>query len=375
MSGRPLYQIWNREKTRKFRRLLLKWYRRNKRRLPWRSNPTPYRVWIAEIMLQQTRVRAVLPYYELFLERFPDVASLAAAGEEDVLAAWAGLGYYARARNLRRAARQIVREFGGRMPRDTETLRRLPGIGRYTAGAICSIAFNQPQPIVDGNVRRVIQRLDGGGSRIPERFVWQQAAKLVSASRASDFNQALMELGALLCVPAKPLCPSCPVRSLCLTNANGIDIPRSNSVKSVRRMRLVVLAIQYRCKIVVSDQSPAPYIPGKWSLPTRVLESGKSPARTAASLTKKILHRGMRVQECRLVRHSITWRRILAHIFRIDLRESPGIMPEGYGLVKIPEAKQRLTSSLYRKALEEALASSAALLRRDSEAPVPSGED
>lgn len=336
--------------------MLLIWFGRNRRELPWRSNPTPYRVWVAEVMLQQTRVQAVLPFYERFLERFPDVKSLAHAAERNVLAAWAGLGYYARAHNLRRAAQQIVRDFGGRMPRDPETLRNLPGIGRYTAGAICSIAFNQPRAIVDGNVRRLISRLHAAGHRVPERFIWRQAAELVPAKRASDFNQGLMELGALVCVPAKPLCASCPARSLCVAYARGIEDrgPAGRSVKAVEPVQLVVLAVQHRGKTLVSLQNPAEYIPGKLCLPTQVLELGRPPIRAATSLARTILGTRVQVRPCCLIRHSITRRRIVAHLFRVDLLELQGTAAKGYRWVKTSQAERALTSSLYRKALTRA---------------------
>jgi len=333
--------------------MLLNWYRHNRRELPWRSDPTPYRVWIAEVMLQQTRVRAALPFYERFLERFPDTKALACAPEHEVLAAWAGLGYYARARNLRRAARQIVREFGGRMPRTLDTLRKLPGIGRYTAGAICSIAFNQPRPIVDGNIRRLISRLHGTEHRVSEHFFWEQAAELVPVGRASDFNQALMELGALVCLPVKPLCASCPARSLCVAYGKGIEnhIPAVRSGEAPQPVELVVLTIEYNGKTLVSHHNPAAYIPGKWCLPTQVLESARSPIPAATSLARRILGTRVQVRAGCVVRHSITRRRIIAHVFRVDLLDPPRMRAEKYRWVKLPEAERVLTSSLYRKAL------------------------
>jgi len=355
MSGRPLYQIWNKEKTRKFRRMLLGWYHRNKRELPWRSNPTPYRVWIAEIMLQQTRVQAALPFYQRFLGRFPNVEALAAASQEEVLAAWAGLGYYARAQNLRRAAEQIVREFGGKLPQSLETLQRLPGIGRYTAGAICSIAFNQPRPVVDGNVRRLIGRLHGTMRRAPEEFLWEQAADLVPARRASDFNQALMELGALVCLPAKPQCSSCPVRNLCVACARGMENrrPAVRSAKASKALELVVLVVEHACRILVTSRKSVGFIPGKWCLPTRALEGDRAPARAAELLARETLGRQVTVRAAGQVRHSITWRRLIAHVFAADPCEMPVLGDVRYRWLKLPEAKRVLTSSLYGKAISE----------------------
>jgi len=192
------------------RRALLDWYRANRRDLPWRRTRDPYAIWISETMLQQTRVETVIPYYERFLERFPDVAALADAESDDVLGAWAGLGYYSRARNLQAAARQIAERHGGRVPDDVEALRALPGIGRYTAGALASIAFDRPEPIVDGNVARVLARVKGIREDVKQPAVvkrlWEEAARLARGPAPGDLNQALMELGATVCVPGEPRC-------------------------------------------------------------------------------------------------------------------------------------------------------------------------
>ncbi len=175
-------------------------------------------------MLQQTRITTALPYFERFLERFPDVQALASASEPDILETWAGLGYYQRARHLRCAARKIVLELGGAFPESLEEIRQLPGVGRYTAAAISSIAFHQPEPVVDGNVRRIIRRLLGV-TDAPEGFFWQQARSWLVEDRAADFNQAFMELGALVCVPSRPHCGTCPVQSLCATGVHGLAPP------------------------------------------------------------------------------------------------------------------------------------------------------
>jgi A/G-specific adenine glycosylase len=202
---------------------LLAWYRRGHRDLPWRRTSDPYRIWVSEIMLQQTRAQAVIPYYQRFLDRFPTVEALAAAEEQDVLALWAGLGYYSRARNLRRAARQVVA--AGGFPRDYAAIRALPGIGDYTAAAIASIAFQLPYAAVDGNVLRVVARManaaaDIASARTRERFR-AIARQWMGRSHPGVFNQALMELGATVCLPANPLCRECPVRSNCGALAAG----------------------------------------------------------------------------------------------------------------------------------------------------------
>ena len=198
-----------------FRRALLRWYDQHRRDLPWRATRDPYRIWLSEIMLQQTRVAAVLEHYRIFLERFPNVQALAAASEEAVLGAWSGLGYYRRARMLHRCAGQIAEQHGGCFPRNAEALLALPGIGRYTAAAIASIAFAEPVAVVDGNVERVLQRLLGiklTAIDLAAPQTWPHAQALLARSRPGDFNQAMMELGATVCVPRAPRCAACPVR-------------------------------------------------------------------------------------------------------------------------------------------------------------------
>ncbi|HYX69772.1 MAG TPA: A/G-specific adenine glycosylase, partial [Terriglobales bacterium] len=185
-----------------FRAALLAWYGRHRRALPWRATRDPYRVWVSEIMLQQTRVNAVLEHYRRFLRRFPDVRALARARQSSVLAAWSGLGYYRRARALHAAARRLVRDFDGGFPRTAEAMRTLPGIGRYTAAAVSSIAFGEPQAVVDGNVERVLERLVG--RHLPAAQAWELAAQLLDRAHPGDFNQAMMELGATVCLPREP---------------------------------------------------------------------------------------------------------------------------------------------------------------------------
>jgi A/G-specific adenine glycosylase len=204
---------------------LLRWYDKKARSFPWRSKPSPYRVWVAEIMAQQTRLDTVEPYFRRFVRRFPSLRSLANAEVDEVLALWSGLGYYSRARNLHAAAILVSKNHKGRLPETVPELLTLPGIGRYTAGAIASIAFQVPAPIVDGNVIRVLTRLfdidqDADASQV-RKVLWDLAERLVPKSRPGDFNQALMELGATVCRPLGPQCGPCPVRRICRAYANG----------------------------------------------------------------------------------------------------------------------------------------------------------
>lgn len=209
----------------RIRRRLLSWYGKNKRDLPWRRTDDPYRIWVSEIMLQQTRVVAVLPYYSRFLERFPNVKALAESAEQDLLAAWAGLGYYSRARNLQKAAKDIVER--GEFPREFSSLRELPGVGDYTAAAVASIAFGLPHAVVDGNVARVLSRLapelgDIKSDAVRKRL-WAFADALLDRKRPGEFNQALMELGATICIPKRPQCEQCPVRLHCEARKQGLE--------------------------------------------------------------------------------------------------------------------------------------------------------
>jgi A/G-specific adenine glycosylase len=209
---------------------LLTWYDQNKRSLPWRDHPDAYAVWVSEIMLQQTRVETVIPYFARWLERLPTVQALASASEQDVLTLWEGLGYYSRARSLGRAAQVVVYELGGEMPRDAASLRRLPGIGRYTAAAIASMAFGEDIATLDGNIRRVLARyfdltIPADGSE-GEARLWQLAEQNLPAGRAGDYNQAIMDLGAGICLPRAPLCLFCPLAHGCAARAAGVQDAR-----------------------------------------------------------------------------------------------------------------------------------------------------
>src|SRR5579871_1925714 len=246
-----------------FRKRLLSWFDRNKRDLPWRENRDPYRVWISEIMLQQTRVAAVIEYYQRFLKKFPNVQKLAAAREASVLAAWSGLGYYRRARMLHAAAKQVVKEHNSQFPSTAEELCQLSGVGRYTSAAIASIAFNQPVAVVDGNVERVIQRLLG--KNLADETIWREATNLLSTKRPGDFNQAMMELGATVCTPRQPLCLLCPVEQFCATRGEI----KSDTSKVSQRKREAFYTLNRRHGNVLLTQRPrtASLMPGMWELP------------------------------------------------------------------------------------------------------------
>lgn len=241
---------------------LLFWYCKNRRILPWREQPEPYRVWISEIMLQQTRVEAVKPYFSRFMEALPDVRALAFVEEEKLLKLWEGLGYYNRARNLQKAARVCVEEYAGQLPSSYESLLALPGIGSYTAGAIASIAFGLPEPAVDGNVLRVLSRLfesrDDIGKQSVKRQMEQELREVIPKEFPGDFNQALIELGALVCIPSgEPLCSQCPFSTLCLAKRRQTtgEIPVKAGKKERRREEKTIFIIEYEDKAAIRKRS------------------------------------------------------------------------------------------------------------------------
>ena len=261
-----------------FRSRLLAWYDAHARDLPWRKSRDAYRVWVSEIMLQQTRVAAVIEHYHEFLRRFPTVEKLASAREASVLAAWSGLGYYRRARMLHAAAKVVVRELGGQFPVTAEAWRQLPGIGRYTAAAIASIAFGEAVGVVDGNVERVLQRATG--KRIAGEELWREADRLLDHERPGDFNQAMMELGATVCTPRAPACLMCPVVELCATRGELVLSTKADKPKK----REIHYALDFRDGdgrgrvFLVQRPRNAALMAGLWELPeieTAVTHTGE----------------------------------------------------------------------------------------------------
>jgi A/G-specific adenine glycosylase len=261
------------------RRSLLQWYRKHQRDLPWRRTEDPYRIWVSEIMLQQTRVAAVIPYYERFLALYPDILALASAPEPQLLAAWAGLGYYSRARNLQKAARAIVNL--PRFPSDYAALCDLPGVGDYTAAAVASIAFGRPHAVLDGNVLRVLSRMTADPGNIKSDAVRKKlralAQTLLDRRRPGEFNQALMELGATVCVPKQPLCGDCPVRPHCQARKQGVEsqLPLTGARPTASRQKKHLLVIEKAGKILLWQRpSDSRRLAGFWELPEREQVTG-----------------------------------------------------------------------------------------------------
>jgi A/G-specific adenine glycosylase len=272
------------------RRALLAHYDRQKRDLPWRQTADPYAIWVSEVMLQQTQVPVVERYFRPFLARFPTVGALAAGPLDDVLAAWRGLGYYARARNLHRAARAVVLRHQGELPRSAAELRALPGFGRYTTGAVASIAFGLAEPVVDGNVARVLSRLfavEGlPGDTARERTLWTLAGRLLAKERPGDWNQALMELGATLCLAVGPACLLCPVRQRCAALARGLvdRLPPPRPPPARRRLRLAAAVVQRRGRLLLARRPPHGLFGGLWELPSQEVAPGAEAASVRRTL-------------------------------------------------------------------------------------------
>ncbi len=273
---------------------LLAWYDGEGRDLPWRHTRDPYAIWLSEVMLQQTGVETVIPYYRAFLERYPTVAALAAAPIEEVIELWAGLGYYRRARNLHSAARQVMRDHGGCFPASLAGLQALPGVGRSTAGAILSIAFDTPAPILDGNVRRVLCRLfalhGDPRSSAAEKRLWRWAEELTSQERPHDYAQAIMDLGAILCTPRRPACDRCPLAGLCEGYRQGLaeGLPEARPRKQLPVRRQVALVLEGRNGILVNRRGLDGMLAGLWEFPACEIAEGDSPDSAAAGLAAEL---------------------------------------------------------------------------------------
>lgn len=326
-AGAPAATFPDRTLVSAVRRALLAWYRRNARDLPWRRTRDPYRIWLAESMLQQTRIGTALPYYQRFVECFPTVQALADAKLDDVLRLWAGLGYYTRARNLHKAARIIARGRGGEFPRTAEELQQLPGVGRYTAGAVASMAFGERVAVVDGNVKRVLARLFAIEASIEAaqtaRQLWTLAERLVAPRAAGPFNQALMELGAGVCLPKKPGCPTCPLRKWCRAAAQGIQerLPKRRRKKPVPRVEAAAAAVRRNGRYLIVKRPAKGLLGGLWKLPSVDVQDGRLPYDSLRKHLKEMVGRDVTIDEpLGTVRHAFSHRRLELHVYRCHLR-------------------------------------------------------
>jgi A/G-specific adenine glycosylase len=309
-------------------RLLLNWYHKHGRTLPWRNHPDPYAVWVSEIMLQQTRVETVIPYFEKWMKLFPDVTSLANAPAQDVLNAWEGLGYYSRARNLHKAAKIVAEKFSGELPRDLTDLRSLPGIGRYTVGAIASMAFGMDEPTLDGNLRRVFARLfdvsEAADSPAGEEILWELAAQNLPKGQAGDYNQSLMDLGATICLPKNPRCLLCPLMKICEARKNGTQEVRPvlKPKKSVPHYIHVAAVIINRGRVLLAQRPPDGLLGGMWEFP-----NARVNADPVKELTKVInAAYSLRVKKKEalgIIQHAYTHFKVTVHAFRCDCAPIP----------------------------------------------------
>jgi A/G-specific adenine glycosylase len=307
---------------RRIREALLAWYGASRRRLPWRLTRDPYRIWVSEVMLQQTQVATAVPYYHRFLKRFPDLETLAQADLQEVLKLWEGLGYYARARNLRRAAALVRAEHGGRVPRSWEGFRRLPGVGDYIAAAVLSIAFEAPHAVVDGNVKRVLARLfaiEDAANSAAAKAVFREAAEgLLERRRPGDFNQAVMELGALVCTPRAPRCASCPLGGFCRAHARGEEsaYPRRKAPRKVPEALIAVGVVRRNGRLLITRRRPEGLLGGLWEFPGGKVREGEDPrAACARELLEEV---GLKVAvggRLARVRHAYSHLRIVMEVF------------------------------------------------------------
>jgi A/G-specific adenine glycosylase len=310
-----------------FSRSLLNWYHIHQRHLPWRGSTDPYRIWVSEVMLQQTQVETVQPYYARWMERFPTVQALAAAPQQAVLAVWEGLGYYSRARNLHRAAQKVVAEFDGQLPTTVAELRTLPGIGPYTAAAIASIAFGADVAALDGNVKRVLARVFNyaGEVKAPrgENELRALAQSLLPPGLAGDYNQALMDLGATICTPRAPACLLCPVREWCEAQKLGLQLERPVTAKRAPTPHHVLLVgvVRKRGRVLVTQRAAAGLLGGLWAFPSVSLDADATEPRALQRGLRQSL--GLRVSvgsQTQTLTHAYTHLRVTAHVFWCDWR-------------------------------------------------------
>lgn len=321
-----------------FRRRLLKWFTHHQRDLPWRKSKNPYRVWVSEVMLQQTQVVTVKDYFKRFIKAFPTVKKLAAADEQQVLRLWEGLGYYRRARQLHAAAQQIVTEHGGRFPDDVETLQTLPGIGRYTAGAIVSIAYDRRAPILEANTIRLLSRLlayrDDPTKSAGQRLLWQTAEELLPRKEISQFNQALMELGSLVCTPANPNCTECPVAAHCAAFEAGLenDIPVAAAKKRFVDLHEAAVVVRKRDQFLLRKCGEGERWAGLWDFP-RFEVQGQGPLFAQDELIEKVRDQsGIAIQSASLlktIKHGVTRYRITLDCYTAKYRS--GRLSRGNG--------------------------------------------
>lgn len=324
---------------------LTTWFVEHQRDLPWRGNSSPYEIWVLEVMAQQTKLETVLPFYQRWLERFPTLSDLATASQQDVLMLWEGLGYYSRARNFHKAAQIVTQEFGGEIPKNLAELRSLPGIGRYTAGAIASLAFGQDEPAVDGNVKRVLARVfnvqEAVDSLQGENKIWDLAAAHLPKGSAGQFNQALMDLGAVVCTPTSPKCSACPLQNECAAYDMNIQsqLPRKKSKKPVPHITIAAAVLKKKQKVLIAQRDENKLLGGLWEFPNQEFESENK--------IEKILQKefnetwGVEIsvgEQIGIFQHAYTHFKVTLHAFACDIKSQTGQFKQSQTLqwVEVP---------------------------------------
>ena len=306
---------------------LLKWFEQEKREMPWRNDRNPYRILVSEFMLQQTQVKTVIPYFERWMKSFPTLEKLAQARESTVLKHWEGLGYYSRAHNLKKAAQIILKDYSGKVPDSMDEMLKLPGVGRYTAGAVLSIAFGQKVPVLDGNVKRVLARLfllkENGGNRRSENILWEAMQSLLPSAGAGDFNQAFMELGATVCLPKSPLCLLCPLKQNCQAQKSGKQdlYPPGKQKTPATKIEVSAAVILRRNKIFIQKRKSGGLMGGLWEFPGGKFEPGESAEQCLHREIMEELGVTLHIDEKLMtVKHSYTRFRVTLYVFLCRIR-------------------------------------------------------
>ncbi len=335
---------------------LLAWYAQQGRELPWRQTRDPYRIWLSEIMLQQTTVAAVIGYYQRFVASFPTVEHLAAAPQAAVIDLWAGLGYYARARNLHAAAKLVVEEFAGQFPHEPEILQQLPGVGRSTAGAIAALAFDRRAPILDGNVRRILCRLfalqEPPRTSRAEKQLWQWAELLTPAEQVHDYTQAIMDLGATVCLPRKPLCDACPLHDLCQARRLGLEqqLPLKQPRKPVPTRSEAALLVEKEGRYLVRRRPSSGLLGGLWEFPTIGVLDGEKPEQKVTLLAQEFAVTGDR-EALGSIQHIYSHFRLDLQLFRIAITDLPQVAEGEYDWCPLEELTDLALHGAHKKAL------------------------
>lgn len=350
------------------RRALLRWFEAHRRPTPWRENPDPYRVWVSEVMLQQTQTTTVIPYFERFIARFPTVQALADAPLEEVLRYWEGLGYYARARNLHRAA-QLIAQNGGQLPTTADRLRELPGVGAYTAGAIASIAFGEPTPVVDGNVTRVLARLlwlkGDLKTAAAQNQLWRISEQLIDPQRPGDFNQAIMELGSTVCTPAQPRCSECPISHLCAAYQRGqpTAVPEPSRRAPTRQAVDVSAVVERDGQFLLMQRPTEGLWGGLWEFPRATRQGRESLETVALRAAQQVGVQAEPRSVLTTVKHTVTYSRIQLYGYLCAWLSGEAQRGEYIAWVWVaPDELERYPLSVPQRRLAEALREYAGIL-------------